>query len=285
MAALFLRGQPLSVAGRVADVQAVLFDKDGTISHSESRLLALANTRIRHCLRLAGENPNLPAKVPSGELETRLRTTYGLLAGENGLDPAGITAVAARDHNLLSTAVALTQLGHGWPDSLEIAQEAFRLADLDQPCGAEDSKTTDGFPGVLEALGSSGIHCAVISNDDTLGIESFLEHHGLSQQICAIWSAEHEPRKPDPEAIVHLCRRMGVVPANCVLVGDANSDLRMGHAAGVGVVLGYRGGWQRPVQLEERFLLLDHWSELTVEGKWQPDQGVSMETWDREGKT
>lgn len=272
MAVLSLRGELLMSAGRPADIRAILFDKDGTMSRSEPQLLVLAKKRIRHCLSLAGD-------AVSEQLEILLEKAYGLHPSGLSLDPAGITAVAARDHNLLSTAAALTMVGHGWPESLMLAHETFRLADLDIPPGNQEPDTTDGLLDLLDVLHSNAVHCAVISNDEPLGIQKFLARHSLSHQIGVIWSAQHEPRKPDPQAIHQLCKLLGVPPFKCALIGDANTDLRMARDAGVGVVLGYRGGWSQRVQLEEGYPLLDHWGELTVgAGHSKPDGGVSMAT-------
>lgn len=258
MAHLLLRGQPLLSSGKPALVKAVLFDKDGTMSRSEPQLLSLATARLHHCLRLAGTSDQ-------ATLKDLLHRTYGIHPDLGSLDPAGIIAVAARDHNLVSTAVVLTLVGHPWPEAHALAQETFRLADLDHPPGSACSPMTEGLGELLSALQTCGVHSAVISNDDSGGIRSFLEHHALHHQISAIWSAEHRPRKPDPQAIHHLCDALGVAPANCALIGDANSDLHMAHTAGVAVVLGYRGGWRRPVQLERAYPSMDHWCELSVE--------------------
>jgi len=267
MAHLFLRGEPLLFAGQPAEIRAVLFDKDGTMSQSEPKLLALATSRLRHCLSLVGDRTKEP-------LEELLRRVYGLHGSGLSLDPAGITAVAARDHNLISTAVSLTLAGHGWPESLALAEETFRLADLDHPPELQASETTDGLVDFLDTLQRGAVECAVISNDDCSGIQRFLDQHGLSSQMSSIWSADHLPRKPDPQAIHLLCDTLGIAPSHCALIGDANSDLGMARAAGVAVMLGYRGGWQQPVQLEAGYPLFDHWQELAI----VPDQGVSMET-------
>ncbi|MEB3258275.1 MAG: HAD-IA family hydrolase [Cyanobacteriota bacterium] len=274
MAQLLLRGEPLFFAGQPADIRAVLFDKDGTMSRSEPKLLALATSRLRHCLSLVGQS----AQTPLADL---LMKAYGLHGEGTILDPAGITAVAARDHNLIGTAVALTLVGHGWPESLALAQETFRLADHDHPPALQAEETTEGFLDFLHTLHRSDVQCAVISNDDCPGIQRFLDRHGLSPQISAIWSADHHPRKPDPLAIHHLCSTLGIPPAHCALIGDANSDLGMARKAGVAVMLGYRGGWQQPVQLEAGYVLLDHWQDLAV----VPDQGVSTATCSEGAKT
>lgn len=275
MVHVLLRDEPLLVEGQPAVIRAVLFDKDGTMSKSEPKLLAQASSRLRHCLALVGGSDQ------QDQLEKLLLRVYGLHkeSQEEGfehhsLDPSGITAVAARDHNLISTAVALTLVGHDWPEALQLAQHAFDLADRDQPPELLTAGVTEGLLDFLRALKSMAVKCAVISNDNVSGIQRFLNHHGLSSQMAAIWSADHQPRKPDPQAIHQLCASLGIPPGHCALIGDANSDLGMARSAGLPVMLGYRGGWQRPVHLEACYPVFDHWKELSV----VPDQGVSMET-------
>ena len=52
----------------------------------------------------------------------------------------------------------------------------------------------------------------------------------------------------------------------------------MARAAGVGIVMGYGGGWRQPVTLEAEYPRVDHWNELRVAERWEPAHGVSMET-------
>jgi HAD superfamily hydrolase (TIGR01509 family) len=42
--------------------------------------------------------------------------------------------------------------------------------------------------------------------------------------------------KPDPEIILLACRRLGIKPEDVVLVGDTDSDIKAGHAAGCKVI-------------------------------------------------
>jgi phosphoglycolate phosphatase len=259
LAQLLLRGTPLSSA----ETDAVLFDKDGTLCHSEPRLLALAQARVDQCQRLLHElHPQL-ATTMAVELSPRLEATYGLQG--SSLHPAGTTAVASRDHNLISTATALAQLGLGWPEALELAEAVFEHCDLSAGDGCDPGPTaTDGLHELLQQLQDAGVACAVISNDDQQGIRAFLASHHLSHCFQALRSADHQPRKPDPAAVEILCRELGVEPSRCALIGDANSDLLMAERAGVAVVLGYGAGWQQPPPLDRRFPLLAHWRELEV---------------------
>jgi phosphoglycolate phosphatase len=246
-----------------APVEAVLFDKDGTLSHSEPLLASLARARLLHCLRLSGL-----ARGPSRQqrqLSDLLQRAYGL--HRDGVDPAGALAVAPREHNLISTATALAQTGHGWPEALAIAEEAFARAEAPEhtPRSHPFPLPTAGLAALLERLRRAGVHCAVISNDEETGIRDFLERHGIASHFAAVRSAGQHPRKPDPAAVHDLCDELGVSPGRSALIGDANSDLRMARQAGVAVVLGYGAGWLRPPALDPSFPLLGHWDELAVE--------------------
>jgi len=261
MAHLLLRGVPLGPpTGGSFSIDAVLFDKDGTLSHSEAMLQALAAARVDCALALAGLEP----RSPEGHRELRdlLERAYGLRG--SGIHPGGITAVAARDHNLIATATALAQVGLSWPDSLAIAEDTFRQTDgLHGAGGASPPRPTEGLPALLDRLQRVGLRCAVISNDHEEGIRGFLARHGLEQRFeRALWSAEHHPRKPAPGAVHGLCAELGVPSGRCALIGDADSDLRMARAAGVPVVIGYRAGWEQPPELEPGWPELHHWDEL-----------------------
>jgi phosphoglycolate phosphatase len=259
MVLLSLRGTPLPCGDE--GLAAVLFDKDGTLSHSEPMLSALAQARIHHCLELADLADRHPARHHG--LADLLHRAYGLSA--DGVHPAGTMAVASRDHNLVATATALVQVGLGWPEAHAMAETVFERTDaLHGQGSAWRPGPTAGLRPLLEALHQAGVRCAVISNDHVEGIEDFLSAHDLKGFMQAIWSAEHRPRKPDPAAVHGLCRQLGVAVEQCVLIGDANSDLRMARAAGVPVVLGYRAGWRRPAELDASFPQLDHWRELAV---------------------
>jgi phosphoglycolate phosphatase len=256
---LLLGDVPLGPPGW--QIHAVLFDKDGTISHSEPMLEALAAERLAQCSRLV--SPLLPEPQRLEELVDLLSRAYGFCGGR--IDPAGATAVGCRDHNLIATATVLTQLGLGWPDALALSERVFATTDRLHGQGSNHRpQPTPGFTELLHALHQAGIRCAVISNDHEAGIRDFLAAHGLQQCVQGLWSADHRPAKPDPRAVHGLCGALGVEVGGCALVGDANSDLRMARAAGVPVVIGYRSGWRQPPTLEGDGPHLHHWRELRV---------------------
>jgi len=259
MPELQLRGTGLGT------VRAILFDKDGTLSRSEPELVTLAEARVFLCLEQV--RPSLRA-----ELRDLLERAYGLQRGS--IHPAGTTAVASREHNLISTATALAQVGMGWPEALGLSETVFAAADQTDArrsggASPTTSAPTEGIFTLLEELQQAGVICAVISNDDIAGIEHFLASHHLSRYFSGIWSAEHRPRKPDPAAVHGLCGLLGVEVTLCALIGDANSDLRMAVAAGIPerLALGYVAGWSTVPPLAPSHLQIRHWNELRVAGR------------------
>jgi phosphoglycolate phosphatase len=264
MAHLLLRGNALANAqGIPYPIEAVLFDKDGTLSISEPMLHALATARVFHARQLlAQRHPELPASW-GDELAGLLERAYGL--HQQAIHPAGATAVGSRTHNLISTATALAQVGLGWPEAIELSNSVFEATDGLHGQGSQHRPiATEGLHDLVESLRGAAVACAVISNDDTSGIEAFLASQALSSEFQALWSADHNPRKPDPAAVHALCASLGVPAERCALIGDANSDLHMAQQAGVPVVLGYGAGWSSAPPLDPAFPCVNHWSELEV---------------------
>ncbi|KZR86425.1 Phosphoglycolate phosphatase [Synechococcus sp. MIT S9509] len=244
-------------------VQGVLFDKDGTLSHSEPRLIELADARIEEAkCRFRSRGASASALQ---ELADLLARTYGRCRA--GIVPDGTLAVASRHHNLLSTATVFCQMNLSWPQSLLLAQEVFDQVDNRRqklhPGGHPIGLLPDAAR-LLRELASAGIICAVISNDTTEGIQNFLQQHQLNDCISGVWSADHHPAKPDPGAVQELCSQLELKVGNCALIGDADTDLLMARQAGIGLTLGYVAGWHREPTLTAHEHLISHWSELTT---------------------
>ena len=60
--------------------------------------------------------------------------------------------------------------------------------------------------------------------------------------LCCIYThqvltRDFQPVKPDPAAVLHICKRWSVEPKLVAVVGDDKTDMICGRRAGVG------GGW------------------------------------------
>lgn len=229
----------------------MLFDKDGTLCRSDGYLCALALARAQFCVELCGDP----------QLQQPLLQAYGLRHQQ--LDPAGCTAVASRDDNLISTATVLAAAGHSWSQSRQWAEQALRLADAQ--LGERKAQLTPPLAGLetaLETLQQRGVVLAVISSDRGPSIEAFLEAHGLRHWFKAVHGCERRPRKPDPAAALTLCQELGVEPQRCGLIGDSADDLAMAAGAQLGWSLAFTGGWSRPLPLQGSHGAIACWSEL-----------------------
>ncbi|WP_320668246.1 HAD-IA family hydrolase [Prochlorococcus sp. MIT 1307] len=257
MPTILLRGEPIGT------IKGVLFDKDGTLSNSEEHLLKLAELRVQTASQLLKEKGASSKAIKN--LQELLPKAYGL--NEQGISPNGTTAIASRAHNLLSTATVLCLIGETWPKALELSNKVFRLVDLLDEKISNKSIPRTLLPGVritLQNLREANITCALISNDSGSGIQSFLSKHNLKSLFNNFWSADHSPAKPHPAAVIGLCNKLNLHPSECALIGDADSDLLMARQSGVGITLGYTGGWSQKPHLTKHEYLINKWNELTI---------------------
>lgn len=96
-----------------------------------------------------------------------------------------------------------------------------------------DTKVFPELPALLDSLASSRV-LAVLSNkpheltvavvEQVLGRWPFKVVHGQRAD---------RPRKPDPEALLQICRELDIPPSECVLVGDSEVDIQTARAAQV----------------------------------------------------
>ena len=76
---------------------------------------------------------------------------------------------------------------------------------------------------------------------------------------------ENKPSKPNPEAVIELCKKMKSNPAECALISDADTDLKMAKEANISIAIGFTGGWVNPPTLNEKNFLLEKLNELKIQ--------------------
>ena len=209
------------------NIRAIIFDKDGTlidfnamwgdwITDLARHLEAAAYISIAPQLfQTLGFDPVTGAVAPGGPLAVSTMAEIRALAGEV-LRAAGLTAVSA---------AAAIEAGWYIPDPVALAQP---LADL---------------PALFGAVHARGIRIAVATTDDRTPTLATLEALGVAPLVDALACGDDgRPIKPAPDAILALCRDLGIAPAQTAMVGDTTADLRMGRAAGVGLNIGVLSG-------------------------------------------
>ena len=252
----------------VGFIKAVIFDKDGTLSNSEECLLELAKTRINFF-----EDKLKKLKLNNIKiwlLKTLLISVYGLK--KNCLSSDASLAIASREQNIISTATIFTLFGFDWFQSLSIGKEIFDEVDIylfNQKGNAQKHRNLiSGALDLLVSLKKEGVSIALMTNDTQGGIEEFICRNKLEGIFDYHWSSENKPSKPNPKAVIELCKKMNFNPSDCALISDADTDLRMAKEAGITIVVGFNGGWQTPPVLTEKKFLIEKLNELKIHSSY-----------------
>jgi N-acetyl-D-muramate 6-phosphate phosphatase len=133
----------------------------------------------------------------------------------------------------------------GIPDILGVDAGMVALADWIVRKSHKKTKKFRIIPGVEEML--KELHgrypLAVVSARDARTTMIFLEQFNLTPYFTCIATAQTcEHTKPFPAPVQWATEKMGVDPADCLMVGDTTVDIRAGRAAKtqtVGVLCGF----------------------------------------------
>jgi len=113
------------------------------------------------------------------------------------------------------------------------AQMEQMLADYRRIYLARDHSSTRPYPGIAEALTALPGRKSTATTKGTPTTRSVLEKFGLLSYFDHVQGTDGFPAKPEPDVILASLKVFGVDPRDCLLVGDAPSDMEAGRRAGV----------------------------------------------------
>ena len=213
-------------------VQAICFDVDGTLSDTDDQWAAMLTRRMAPLRRLFPGGDTRPfARRAVMCAETPGNLVYGLL------DRVHLDDEVAR----LYSHICRHRVGR--------RPRVFKLV-----------------PGVAALLAVLHEHypLAVVSARDEESTRAFLDQFELTGLFHSIATAQTCPyTKPLPDPVLWAAERMGVPPANCLMVGDTAVDVRAGKLAGtqtVGVLCGF--GREAELRRAGADLILPHTAAL-----------------------
>ncbi len=101
------------------------------------------------------------------------------------------------------------------------------------------------FPGMaelLERIENSGLRWGVVTNKPRRFSQPLLEALALDQRMACLVCADDVSRpKPHPEPMYLACSQAGVLPKDCIYIGDAERDIQAGQAAGMPTIVALYG--------------------------------------------
>ncbi len=216
---------------RFENIQAVLFDKDGTLANVEEYLRDLGEARS-HCIN---------TQVP--HLKDLLLTTFGI--EKKGIDPSGLMAVGSRYENEVAAAAYIAATGKGWIASLEMAGTAFQKAESSLPEKVTQTPPLAGAKQLLQRLQSAEITLGIVSVDLHSEVTAFIDRYQLSEISWHCGASSDKPAKTHPDFLEFVCRAMDIDPTATLIIGDSASDLRLALQGASGFI-GMTGGWRSP---------------------------------------
>lgn len=232
-----------------SNIEAVIFDKDGTLEDSQEflRLLGIKRSRLAD------------AQIPGvGE-------PLQMALGINGasIDPTGLLAVGSRRENEIVAAGYIAETGRGWLESLTIARRAFDEAD-EMFKNASSSPMFVGSLEVLKNLSEAGLKLGILSAATTASVQKFVKTHELSDWIQLEMGVDSTLHKPDPKLFLQACAQLGVNPAATLMVGDSAGDIQMGKNAGAAGCIGICWGNAEVSHLEKADVAIASLDEMII---------------------
>lgn len=208
-------------------IQALLFDLDGTLIDSKEDIAASANS-----IRLS-----------------------------RGLEPLGVQVIGSFVGDGIE-ALVRKLMGPDFEAELGILTEAFRSHYHDH-CAVK-TYLYDGVNATLKALVERGYKMSVVTNKPERISSRILDLLGVADYFgCIIGGNSCQNKKPHPQPLQEACKRLGVELTRACMIGDSRVDIEAGKNAGIPTI-GILGGIgdESLMHAAGPDLVLKHFSEL-----------------------
>jgi HAD superfamily hydrolase (TIGR01549 family) len=108
----------------------------------------------------------------------------------------------------------------------------------------DESTLYPGVTEVLQYLNDNNIRVSLLTTKGQEQADKIIDHFNLSNYFSRVMGRNAgSPVKPSPEPLLNICRDLNILPAESLITGDTELDIRCGISANVktcGVTYGYR---------------------------------------------
>lgn len=232
-------------------IEAILFDKDGTLADSRDFLRNLAVKRARL----------IDAQIPG--VQEPLLMAFGIEG--NRLNPAGLTAIGTRYENTIAAAAYVAETGRDWTEAVALVNSVFQDADSYLNRKADHTPPFPGIVDLINRLSATSLSLGVISADSPMHVNDFLQRYDLdSSMAVSLGTMPGEISKPDPAFMLLACEQLGILPNNVLIVGDSQLDMLMGRHAHAAGCIAVSWGWTTISQWGEADVVIDSPEQLEI---------------------
>lgn len=208
-------------------IRLVVFDKDGTLIEFGAMW---GGWIVELARRLHAETGLL--------VDDALFRAAGFEAATGKIEPRGLLAIGTMQQLRVAAIAALQENGLELPDAETATAAAWHAPD---PVAL--ARPRADLPRLFAMLRERGIAGAVATTDDRGPTLQTLHALGIASLVAAAACGDDGlPVKPAPDALLHLCRQLDVLPAQTAMIGDTVADMQMGRAAGVRATIAVLGG-------------------------------------------
>ena len=216
-------------------IKGILFDKDGTLLDFHATWIPAYRRAARMASRLAGRP----------ELADHLLTIGGFDHGTGRCQPGMVLACGA---NLDIANLWAKECGLDDPLTLVAQLEEVFASDV----AARAVPVGDLAP-LFARLTGRGLCLGIATMDSEALAEATVSVLAIGEFFSFVCGYDSGfGVKPGPGMVVEFCQRLGLQPAEVLVVGDTLHDLQMGRAAGAGLVVGVLSGTGTRELLESR---------------------------------
>ena len=213
-------------------IEAVLFDKDGTLVDFHATWMPAYRTGARWCAEQARRPELADELLRLGGFDV---TTGRCL--HDGLLACGSTP-------------ELAQLWGAHLGITDVANLARRLEELYRPISAEQCVPVAGLDDALAALGRRELLLGVATMDSEAGAHLTLATLAVAERFSFVCGADSGfGVKPGPGMVQGFAAAVGCTAEKIAVVGDTLHDLNMAQAAGAGIAVGVLTGASRAEDL------------------------------------
>ncbi|WP_417769216.1 HAD family hydrolase [Stappia sp.] len=197
----------------MATIEAVLFDKDGTLIDFQGTWAPTFHVLMSELSR--GDTA----------IAERLAEAAGFDLPARRFAPDSVLVAGSNDDIVDAFAEIL-----GLPDPQALADDInARIGDMSLPYL---SPFDDLIP-MLDRLAVHGLPLGVATNDSEASARAQLAAMGISDRFSAIIGFDSgHGAKPAPGMVTGFCKALALDPASVVMVGDSVHDMHAGRAAG-----------------------------------------------------